>query len=116
MGFEVRQQGRQVAGPLQHRPGGMTQIDTQLIGNDMGQGRLAQPRRAENQGMVQRFLALARGLDKDRHLLAHGLLTDIISQRTGANSPVHNGLITTLARRNHAFCLNHWGYSNKEPG
>jgi hypothetical protein len=58
--FEVGQQRGQVAGALQHRAGGLAQIDAHLGGDDVRQGGLAQARRAEQQHVVERLAALAR--------------------------------------------------------
>jgi hypothetical protein len=68
--LEVGQQRGQVAGALEHRAGGLAQVDAHLGGDDVGQRGLAQPRRAEQQHVVERLAALARGLDEDLELLA----------------------------------------------
>jgi hypothetical protein len=56
--FEVGQQRRQVARTLQHRAGGLAQVDAHLARDDVGQRGLAQARRAEQQRVVERFARL----------------------------------------------------------
>jgi hypothetical protein len=62
--FEVGQDGGQVAGALEHRAGGLAQVDAHFGGDDVGQRGLAQARRAEEQHVVERLAALAGGLMK----------------------------------------------------
>ena len=56
--LQVGQQRGQVAGPLEHRTGGLAQIDAQLGGDDVGQRRLAQARWPEDQHVIERLAAL----------------------------------------------------------
>jgi hypothetical protein len=51
-GAQVGENGRQVAGAFDHRAGGNPDVDVHLIGDDMGQRRLAQPWRAVKEDMV----------------------------------------------------------------
>ena len=81
-GFQVGQQGRQVAGAFQHRAGGLPQVHPQLIGDDMRQGRFSKTGRPENQHVVQRLGSLSCGADEDFHLLVHDRLPPVIRQRT----------------------------------
>ena len=60
--LQVGQQRGQVAGALDHRAGGLAQVDAQLVGDDVRERGLAQARRAEDQHVVERLAALARGL------------------------------------------------------
>jgi len=62
-GFQIGQDGRQVAGLGQHRPAGGPEIDAQLAGDDLGQRGLAEARRAEQQHMIER---LRRGRARPR--------------------------------------------------
>ena len=63
--LQVRQQGRQIAGPLDSRPRRNAQVDAQLVGDDAGHRRLAQPRRTVQQHVIQRFLPQLCRLNKD---------------------------------------------------
>src|SRR5690606_22790059 len=51
-------------------------------------GSFAQPGRAEDQHMIQRFPPLAGGMDEDLHLLPDCRLADVLRQRLGADGMV----------------------------
>ena len=63
--LQVGQQRRQIAGRSSTGPELWRRFDAQLVGDDVGQRGLAQPRRAEDQTVVQGLAALTGGLDKD---------------------------------------------------
>ena len=88
--FKIGQQRRQITRALQDRAGSAFDRHTHFLGDDVGQRGLAQPRRTENQRVVQRFRAPARSLDKQLHLFAHGWLTNIVGQAQRTNRPVLN--------------------------
>jgi hypothetical protein len=79
--FQIGQQRRQVARALQHRAGGLAQVDTHLARDDVRQRGLAQSRRAEQQHVVERLAAVARGMNEDFELFARLRLTDVFGQR-----------------------------------
>ncbi len=68
VGFQIGEQRREVAGPLQHRPRGLAQVDAHLLGDDVRQRGLAQPGRTEQQHVIERLAAVARSLDEDAEL------------------------------------------------
>ena len=78
--FEVRQQRRQISGALEHGTRGLAQVDVEFVGDDVGERRLAEPGRPEDEHVVERLAALARGLDEDLHLGLDLGLTDIVGQ------------------------------------
>ena len=78
--LQVGQDRRQVLGLFQHRARGAAQVDAQLVGDDVAQRRLAQPRRAEQQHMVQRLGALLGRADEDLQLLARLGLAHVVGQ------------------------------------
>jgi hypothetical protein len=88
VGLEVGEQRGQVAGALQHRAGGLAQVDAHLGGDDVGQGGLAQARRAEQQHVVEGLAALPGRLDEDLQLVADLLLAHVIGQALGAQRPL----------------------------
>ena len=49
--------------------------------NDMGQRRLTEPRRSEEQNVIERFAAVARGLDENLELAAYLFLSDVLLER-----------------------------------
>jgi hypothetical protein len=81
--LQVGQQRRQVLGFFQHRPAGLAQVDAELVRDDVAQRGLAQPRRAEQQHVVQRLVALAGGADEDLQLLAHLDLAHVLVEQLG---------------------------------
>ncbi|MNS96444.1 hypothetical protein D3C72_1307430 [compost metagenome] len=78
--LKVGQQRRQVTRPLEDRPRGALDRHAHFLGDDIGQSGLTQPRRAEDQGVIQRLAAPARRLDEQGHLLTYHWLTDVFSQ------------------------------------
>src|SRR3546814_2984049 len=93
--LQVGQQRGQVAGLLDHRPGSDAQADAQFVGDDVAERGLAQPGRAEDQHVVERFTAAFGGLDVDRKLLAHRLLAEVRSEE-------HTSELQSLMRTSYA--------------
>src|SRR5204862_5143094 len=79
--LEVGEQRREVARPLEHRPGGLPQVDPELAGDDVRERRLAKPRRPEEQHMVESLGSCARRGDENLELAARFLLADILGKR-----------------------------------
>ena len=75
----ARSPGRSSTGP-----GGLAQIDLQLIGDDVRQRGLAEPGRPEDQHMIQGLAALARRLDEDVHLGLHVRLPHVVGEAFSA--------------------------------
>lgn len=96
--FKIGQQRGQVAGALQHGAGGLAQLHAHLVGDDVGQGGLAQARRAEQQDVIQRLAALARRRDEDLQLLARALLPHVLLQGLGPQGAL-DGLFVGRDRR-----------------
>ena len=75
----------QVALDLQRRPRGLLKAHVELVGNDGGQRGLAQPRRAEEQHVIQRLAARFRRLKRDRQLfLGLGLADELAAASADA--------------------------------
>jgi len=66
--FQIGQYGRQVSGLGQDRPRGGAEIHPQLPGDNLGQGGLAQPRRPEQQDVIEGLAPGLGGVDKDREI------------------------------------------------
>ena len=79
--FEIGQQRGEIARLGDHRPRGGAEADAEFARHDLRQRGLAEPRRADEQHMVERLAALARGLDEDRQILSRLLLPDEFGQR-----------------------------------
>ena len=91
--LEVGEERREVAGALEHRTGRLAQVHAELVRDDVRQRRLAEARRAEQQHVVERFLALARGLDEDRQLAADLLLPDVLVEQARAQRALDDLLL-----------------------
>ena len=74
--FEIGEQRREIAGLGDHRAGGGAEIDAEFARHDLRQRGLAEAGRADEQHVVERFLARARRLDEDREISARLLLAD----------------------------------------
>lgn len=98
--FQMGEQRRQIARPFQHGTRGLAQPGAHLVGDDVRQRRLAEPRRTEQQDVIQRLAASASRSDEDLHLAVHGGLTDVIGQLTRAQGAVDR-LLAALRRGCH---------------
>ena len=74
--LEVGEQRGEVARLGDHRARGRAEADAHLAREDLGQRRLAEPRRAVEQHMVERFAAALRGVDEHPQVLPRRLLAD----------------------------------------
>ena len=68
-------------------PGGGAEADAHLAREDLGERRLAEPRRAVEQHMVERFAAALRGVDEHPQILARRLLPDELVEASWAEAP-----------------------------
>ncbi len=93
VGFEVGQDCREIPGALQDRAGGLSEADAHFVGYDMCQRCLAEPGRAENQDVIERFTATSRGLDKNAHLLLDRRLPDILVEHTRPNRTIKGAVL-----------------------
>jgi hypothetical protein len=53
------------------------------VGDDVGECGFPEAGGAKEQHVVERFLAITRGGDKDLKLIAYPLLSDVFFERTG---------------------------------
>ena len=79
--LEIGEQRRQIAGTLEHRAAGLAQVDAQFFGDNVRQRGFAQPGRAEQQGVVERFAARTGSLNKNFQLRFGLVLADVVGQR-----------------------------------
>ena len=56
--LQVGEQRGEIAGPLEHRTGGLAQVHAELVRDDVRERGLAQPGRPEDQHVVERLAAL----------------------------------------------------------
>ena len=97
--LQVGQERGQVAGALEHRTGGLAQVDAQLGGDDVGERGLAQARRTEDQHVIERLAAAARGADEDLELRLYRRLADVFGERGAAGWPARPPLPLRLPYR-----------------
>ena len=86
--LEIGEQGGEVARFGDHRPGGGAEADAELARDDLRQRGLAEPRRPEEQHMVERIAARLRRLDEDPQIFPRRLLPDKLVERLGAQRGV----------------------------
>jgi hypothetical protein len=72
--LERGQDRRQIALSLQRRPGHRSDSHAELLAEDVGEAGLAEAGRPDQQHVVERLAARARGLECDRQLFLHSLL------------------------------------------
>ena len=82
---------------VEDRAAGDLESHAQFVGDDVAQGRLAQARRAVEQGVVQRFAAVLGGFHKHAQVVDHLLLTREILEAQGAQ-----GLLEVVGSRSRA--------------
>jgi hypothetical protein len=78
--LEIGEDGGEVARFGDHRTRGGAKADAQFAGDDLRQRRLAEPRRAEEQDMVERIAAAPGGIDEHAQVLSRRLLADELVQ------------------------------------
>ena len=79
--FEIGELRREIARLGDHRAGGRAEIDAELARHDLRQGGLAEPRRPDEEHMVERIAPGLRRIDEDLEVGARGLLAREIVER-----------------------------------
>ncbi len=74
----VGQDGRQVPGLLYGRPGGDPEVYPELVGDDVGQGGLAEAWGAKEEEVLQGLAPGLGGLEVDPELVLQALLADVL--------------------------------------
>ncbi len=108
-GVEVGQERRQVARLLQHRARGLAEIHAHLVGDDVGEGGLTEPGRAEDQHVIQGVPAPAGGVNEDLHLLAHRGLTHVLGEPPRPDGAVDGTVLVTGLGADQALGVGHRG-------
>ena len=76
--LQVRQNAGEIAGLLDHRTRRRPDRHAQLVGDHVGQRRLAETGRAVEQHVIERLAALPRRGDRHVQVLAHAILADVV--------------------------------------
>src|SRR6516165_8127180 len=82
--LEVGEDGREIAGALDHRPGSGAKAHTQFPGDDLCERRFAEAGWAMKKHMIKGFSPRLRRLDEDCEILAAGFLADKLRERLRA--------------------------------
>src|SRR5207253_726056 len=99
---ERGQDRRQVALPLERRPRDRSDPGVELAAHDVRQARLPEPRRPDEENVVERFPAAERGLQGDVELLLDPLLADELGQPPRAQRAVELILVDLQRGREEA--------------
>jgi hypothetical protein len=102
VGFEVGEDGRQVAGALDSRPGGRLDTDAYLGGDDMGQAGLAEAGRTVKENMIEGFAAAFGCRDGNLEVVLGLVLPDKIGQGTRPEAVFQGGIIFSGLSGNYA--------------
>ena len=85
---ELGEDRRQVARAFERRTGRDVQVHTHLGGDDAGKRRLAEPRGAGEEQVVDGLAPVAGGFEHDREMLLDLALTDELGERTWPQADV----------------------------
>ena len=96
--FQIGEQRREVAGLGDHRAGGGAEVHAELARDDLRQRGLAEPRRADEQHVVERLVARARRLDEHRQIGARLLLADELGEPLRPQRGLGGVLLAALGR------------------
>ena len=96
--LEVGQDRRERALVFDGWPGSGADADPHLVGDDVGQGRLAQAGRARDQDVLDRLAAALRGGDQDLEVGLDRLLPDELGQLTRAQAAIELLVLAALVR------------------
>src|SRR5919201_6855903 len=101
-----------VALPLERRASEGADADAELLADDVGEARLAEPGRADEEDVVERLAARPRRLERDRELLLDPLLADEVVEPARAEASLELLLVRAGGGREelrrHAACLSAW--------
>ena len=99
---EVRQNAGQIARFLEHRSGRGPDRHPQLVADDVGEGRLAEPRRAVQQDVIEGLAALPGRGDGDFEVLAQPFLADVRIEAARAQAGLELIVVAQPGRADHA--------------
>ena len=85
---ELREDADEVGALGQGRAAGDVDLRADFVGDDVGEGGLAEARRAVEQDVLDRLLAARGGVDGDLELADQGGLADVLVEALGAEGVV----------------------------
>ena len=92
-GLEVREQRREIAGPLDRRTARHAQRRPHLVGDDVRERGLAEPRRPMEEHVIERLGPIACRPHEDLQVLAQAILADHLRERARAQALVQPGVL-----------------------
>ena len=102
---QVGEDGGEVALDLQRGAGGLLEADAELVGDDGGEGGLAEAGRAEEEDVVEGFAAGSGGFEGDGELLLGLGLADELGEAVGAELELERGVVVDAAGGDEAVGL-----------
>jgi len=110
--LEPGQDRGHVALALEGWAGNAADPDAELLAHDVGQARLPEPGRPDEQDVVERFVARLRGRERDRELVLDPLLPDELGQAARAQRLLEDLFLGDDRRRQelrgHYAAFNAW--------
>ena len=88
---QVRERADEIAGLLERGPRRRANVHAELARDELGQRRLAQSGRPEEERVVERLAAAERGVDVDAQAVLHLLLADELRQPLRAERELDDG-------------------------
>ena len=86
--LQMGEDGGEVSGAFEHGAGCGAKVHLHLVGDDVGEGGLAEARRAEDERVIEGVAASPGGLDEDLHLALDRLLPHIVGEASGAQGAI----------------------------
>src|SRR6185436_12193702 len=96
--LEIGEERGEIAGPGDDRSRGGAEIDAELARHDLGERGLAEPGRADEQHVVESFLACARRSDEHPEIGACLALADELVESLRAQRRIRRVLLAALRR------------------
>jgi hypothetical protein len=97
--LKIRQKRCEIARAFKHWSGGLTQIHTHFLGQNMGEGCFTKSRWAKEQNMIERFVALASRLNENAQLLSDSSLPHVIIEGFGSKGALDGLFLRCLGLR-----------------
>jgi len=99
--------------PLEHGAGRLPQIHAELVRDDMRERGLAQPRRAEQQRVIERFATLARRGDEDLELCLDPRLADVLGELARPHGAIERLVLRARYWRDHTPAFDAVGLAHR---
>ena len=101
--FHGRENGGEVAFFLEQRTGTDFYGDAHLVGENLGEGGLAEPRGTVEQDVIESFAAGAGSLDGDLEIFFNARLTDVVGEMLRADARFEARIFIESAAGNEAM-------------